>query len=101
MELESPDLSKTANTTVIGRVEAIHIEDEVIRDGLVDLRLVKPIGRLGYRVAEDPFPLDQPPWPSGPKQSNDPRLIDTIEHRITAFVGRTAGAPTEAMRTCS
>ncbi|MGF1477269.1 MAG: flavin reductase family protein [Geminicoccaceae bacterium] len=66
VELESPDRSRSTNTMVIGRVEVIHIRDDVIVDGMVDLRLVKPIGRLGYRdyaVVEDLFSMDRPTWP--------------------------------------
>ena len=32
----------------IGRVEAIHLKDEFIKDGRFDLSLVHPMGRLGY-----------------------------------------------------
>lgn len=33
---------------VIGRVVAVHIRDEVLTDGLLDVRKTKPIARCGY-----------------------------------------------------
>ena len=41
------------NTVVFGEVVGVHIADEVIVDGLVDVRLLRPIGRLGYREYVD------------------------------------------------
>jgi flavin reductase (DIM6/NTAB) family NADH-FMN oxidoreductase RutF len=34
---------------VIGRVVAVHIDDDALTDGRLDLRKVKPIARLGYQ----------------------------------------------------
>ena len=34
---------------VLGRVVSIHIDDDVIRDGKVDVSLFQPVSRLGYR----------------------------------------------------
>ena len=36
------------NAMVLGRVLGIHIRDEVLTDGLVDLAAIKPVARLGY-----------------------------------------------------
>jgi flavin reductase (DIM6/NTAB) family NADH-FMN oxidoreductase RutF len=36
------------NAMVLGRVVGVHIRDEVLRDGLVDLTKITPIARLGY-----------------------------------------------------
>lgn len=36
------------NHAVIGRVVGIHIDDEVIVDGAIDVRRVRPLARLGY-----------------------------------------------------
>lgn len=33
---------------VIGKVEAIHIANEVLTDGILDIRKTKPIARCGY-----------------------------------------------------
>lgn len=38
-----------ANTMVIGEVVFIHIEDEFIVDGIVDVLKMRPIARLGYK----------------------------------------------------
>lgn len=64
VELEAPAPEKP-NTMVIGRVVGIHIEDAVIRDGLVDIALLDPIARLGYdqyaRVRGS-FAMTRPRW---------------------------------------
>jgi len=47
----------------LGRVEAIHLKDEFIRDGRFDLSLVHPMGRLGYfdyAEVTDLIPLRRP-----------------------------------------
>jgi len=44
-------------------VLGIHIADEVLTDGLIDLGKVRPIGRLGYMdytVVETIFPMARP-----------------------------------------
>jgi len=47
IDLPSTD-PKVENAICIGRVVGIHIRDEVLKDGLIDLSRVRPIGRLGY-----------------------------------------------------
>ncbi len=42
------DIPGTRNAIVIGRVIGVHIEDEVLTDGMVDMNKIKPIARLGY-----------------------------------------------------
>ena len=45
---------------VIGRVVAVHIKDEVLTDGLLDIRKTKPIARCGYyqyTVVQDTFEM--------------------------------------------
>lgn len=37
------------NKVTIGRVIGIHIDDAVINDGQVDVRLIRPLARLGYK----------------------------------------------------
>src|SRR5262245_20791867 len=39
---------KTTTSVVIGEVVNIYIDDSVIRDGMIDLALIRPIARLGY-----------------------------------------------------
>jgi len=54
------------NTVVFGEVVGVHIADDVIVDGLVDVRLLRPIGRLGYREyvdVTDSFAMTRPRWP--------------------------------------
>jgi flavin reductase (DIM6/NTAB) family NADH-FMN oxidoreductase RutF len=48
---------------VLGRVLGVHIRDEVLRDGLVDLNRIKPIARLGYMdytLVETIFAMQRP-----------------------------------------
>jgi flavin reductase (DIM6/NTAB) family NADH-FMN oxidoreductase RutF len=50
---------------VIGRVVGIHIDDSVITDGMVDIRKVEPLARLGYLdyariLPENVFSLSPP-----------------------------------------
>lgn len=49
---------------VIGRVVGVHVDDDVIVDGLIDVRRLKPVARLGYMdyaVVEDFFTMTMPP----------------------------------------
>jgi len=36
------------NNMVIGQVVGIHVDDDVIVDGMIDARKVRPLARLGY-----------------------------------------------------
>ena len=57
-------LQDSINTTIIGRVLGIHIDDEVLSDGLVDLDKIKPLARLGYRqytAVDNIFVMTRPP----------------------------------------
>lgn len=48
-EIELPcTLPDSINTMIIGSVLGIHINDDVLVDGLVDLTKIKPLARLGY-----------------------------------------------------
>jgi flavin reductase (DIM6/NTAB) family NADH-FMN oxidoreductase RutF len=42
-------LANSINTTIIGKVLGIHIRDEVLKDGLIDIDKIKPLARLGYQ----------------------------------------------------
>ncbi len=51
------------NGMVIGEVIGVHIADEILVDGMIDLTLVKPVARLGYldyAVVESTFPMVRP-----------------------------------------
>ena len=54
----------TQNNVVIGQVTGIHVRDDVINEeGLVDIRKIKPLARLGYMdyaVVEDFFTMLRP-----------------------------------------
>ena len=41
-------LADSRNVMVIGRVVAMHIDDSVLTDGLIDMDKLQPISRLGY-----------------------------------------------------
>ena len=62
--LELPrDTGRNDYTVVIGRVIGIHINDDVIIDGMVDMGKLRPIARLGYKdytVVDTVFSLDRP-----------------------------------------
>ncbi len=39
---------ETDNWVVFGQVVGIHIRDEIIRDGRLDMSIARPLGRMGY-----------------------------------------------------
>ena len=41
-------LEDSINTTIIGKVLGIHIRDDALTDGMIDLARIKPLARLGY-----------------------------------------------------
>lgn len=57
------DLPGAQNTLVLGEVLGVHIDPSILRDGLVDVTLYKPLSRLGYHdysAVERVFPLNRP-----------------------------------------
>lgn len=53
------------NRVAIGEVVGIRIDESVMRDGMVDIDLLKPLGRLGYREYTVPprsFEMIRPAW---------------------------------------
>jgi len=61
--VELPSTPSVANAMVIGRVVQVHIADDVVVDGMVDLRRARPIGRLGYHdyvAVEETFTMVRP-----------------------------------------
>ncbi|MBO3760204.1 flavin reductase family protein [Ciceribacter sp. L1K22] len=51
---------------VIGQVMGIHIDERIIRDGMLDMSLARPVARMGYldyAEASDTFPLRRPKAP--------------------------------------
>ena len=60
------DGSLSENTIVIGQVVAIHIDESIIRDGMIDMALARPLARLGYMdyaVSADVFQMNRPRTP--------------------------------------
>ena len=48
--LELPNETEGArNAICVGRVVGVHIRDEFLTDGRVDIQRIKPLARLGYR----------------------------------------------------
>lgn len=51
------------NRLIIGHVIGIHINDEILTDGLIDIKKLKPIARLGYMdyaVVSETFSMRRP-----------------------------------------
>jgi flavin reductase (DIM6/NTAB) family NADH-FMN oxidoreductase RutF len=56
-------LENSINSTIIGRVLGVHINDGVLKDGLIDLDRIKPLARLGYQeytVVDNVFKMTRP-----------------------------------------
>jgi flavin reductase (DIM6/NTAB) family NADH-FMN oxidoreductase RutF len=65
VELPTPD-AEDPNTVVFGEVVGVHIADDAIVDGMVDVTRLDPIARLGYRDyvrVRDTFAMVRPGWP--------------------------------------
>jgi flavin reductase (DIM6/NTAB) family NADH-FMN oxidoreductase RutF len=48
---------------VIGQVVGVHIKDEVLKDGLVDIERIMPLARMGYKDythVEKVYPMERP-----------------------------------------
>lgn len=57
------DLPGTGNALALGEVTGIHIDDGVLRDGMVDVTRYNPMARLGYHdyaAVMEVFPLHRP-----------------------------------------
>jgi flavin reductase (DIM6/NTAB) family NADH-FMN oxidoreductase RutF len=62
VELPTTRIGET-NHTVFGRVVGIHIDDVILRDGLVDIGRLLPVARLGYHdyaVVRESFTMKRP-----------------------------------------
>lgn len=63
LELKPSTGAPCTNRVAIGEVVGIHINPSVIRDGRVDVTLLKPLGRMGYMeytVPEVSFEMTRP-----------------------------------------
>lgn len=57
------DLPAEGEALVLGEVTGVHIDEAVLRDGMVDVTLYKPMARLGYHdfaAVGEVFPLRRP-----------------------------------------
>jgi Conserved protein/domain typically associated with flavoprotein oxygenases, DIM6/NTAB family len=60
------DGEPTENIMVIGQVMGIHIDERIIRDGLLDMSLARPVVRMGYldyAEASEVFSMPRPKAP--------------------------------------
>jgi flavin reductase (DIM6/NTAB) family NADH-FMN oxidoreductase RutF len=54
---------KIVNNMVIGEVVGVHIDERILKDGMVDMSAYRPIARLGYMdyaVIDETFSMDRP-----------------------------------------
>ena len=61
------------NLVVFGHVVAVHIADDVLVDGKVDITRLAPLSRLGYRdygQVSGVFAMDRPSWPVPPDDAD-------------------------------
>ena len=64
--MPSPSAGSDRNSIVIGQVVGVHIADHVITNGMVDVRKIRPVARLGYMqyaVIDEAFTMLRPQWP--------------------------------------
>jgi len=57
------DRNGAGNAICVGRVVGVHIRDEFLKDGLVDVQKIRPVARLGYMdytSVQEVFTLDRP-----------------------------------------
>ena len=70
--IDLPSLvSNEYNGMVLGSVVGIHIDDDVIDDGKVNLEKIKPLSRLGYldySVVDNIFEMHRPEGAPRPDQ---------------------------------
>ena len=62
------DGSESSNWLVFGQVVGIHIRDEVLKDGMIDMGMANPVARLGYMDYTDSanlFSMTRPRWSDG------------------------------------
>lgn len=60
------DGSDSENVVVIGQVVGIHIDEAILKDGMIDVSLAEPLSRLGYldyAVTREVFALRRPREP--------------------------------------
>jgi flavin reductase (DIM6/NTAB) family NADH-FMN oxidoreductase RutF len=61
--LTARDGTKVRSEVIFGEVVGIHISDDVIVDGMLDISRIRPLARLGYMdyaIIEEVFPMARP-----------------------------------------
>ncbi len=61
--LKARDGKKVQSEVIFGEVVGIHISDDVIVNGMLDISLIRPLARLGYMdyaIVEEVFPMKRP-----------------------------------------
>lgn len=61
--LIAKDGTKAQSEVIFGEVVGIHISDDVIKDGMLDISLIRPLSRLGYMdysITDEVFELPRP-----------------------------------------
>ncbi len=63
--LQDKEGRATDNYMVIGEVVGVHIDEQVLTDGLIDIAKAKPVSRLGYMdfaTTESVYQMFRPKW---------------------------------------
>ena len=84
VELFGSDGKRNPSSVVIGEAVGVHIDDDLIVNGHVDVTRMKPIARLGYMdycVVEDFFTIHRPAAPDDDTAPEDTHEIATNRRR--------------------
>jgi flavin reductase (DIM6/NTAB) family NADH-FMN oxidoreductase RutF len=79
--MPAPRSGGDRNSIVIGLVVGVHIADDVITDGRVDVEKVRPVARLGYMdyaVVDKVFTMHRPGSPGSTSEPETQRRTDKI-----------------------
>lgn len=63
LSLTTRDGRKAGSEVIFGEVTGVHIDDHVIRDGIVDVTRIRPLSRLGYldyAIIDQVFEMPRP-----------------------------------------
>ena len=66
VSLTARDGTRARSEVIFGEVVGIHIADEVIVDGMLDIARIRPLSRLGYMdyaIIDEVFPMARPDVP--------------------------------------
>ncbi|WP_062017536.1 flavin reductase family protein [Aureimonas sp. AU4] len=74
---ETLDGQPSETVIVMGQVVGIHIDERILRDGMIAVDLAEPLSRLGYldyAVTREVFPMKRPRRPDASDLSAEPGL---------------------------